>query len=286
MTKKRSILDFQRMKREGERIVALTAYDFPTAQFEEQAGVDFVEVGDSLGICTYGYPAGTVALTVDQSVAHAEAVRRGAPNTFLIGDMPFLSYQVSLERAIENAGRYYKEAGVDAVVLSGGHRITETIRAIVDAGMTVFGDLGLAETGQDTVQHGSYGLQGRTAESAHELINDARAVQKAGASVLILGPVPLEVAKFITEDLEIPVIGVGAGPYCDGQIIIINDLLGISRVLMPKFVKAYANLAGEALEAIADYIRDVREGRFPEEVHCHKMIKGEAGKLEELAKQE
>jgi 3-methyl-2-oxobutanoate hydroxymethyltransferase len=285
VAKKKSILDFQKMKCEGEKIVALTAYDYPTAQFEEQAGIDMIEVGDSLGICTYGYMTGTAPVTVDQSVAHADAVRRGAPNTFLIGDMPFLSYQVSLEKAIGNAGKYYKEAGVDGVVVSGGRRITKVIRAIVDAGMIVCGDLGLPETEQDTVQHGSYRSQGRVADSARELINDARAIQEAGASLLILGPVPLEVAKFITEDLEIPVIGVGAGPYCDGQIIIINDLLGISKALLPKFVKPYANMAGEAVRAIANYVKDVRERKFPEEVHCHKMIEGEAEKLDELVKQ-
>lgn len=284
MTKK-SILDFQVMKREGEKIVALTAYDYPTAQFEEQAGIDMIEVGDSLGICVYGYPTGTVPVSVDQSIAHAEAVRRGAPNTFLIGDMPFLSYQVSVETAISNAGRYYKEAGVDAVVVSGGRRITKVIRAIVDAGMIVCGDLGLPETAQDTVQHTSYSSQGRTFESAHELINDARNVQEAGASLLILGPVPLEVAKFITEDLEIPVIGVGAGPYCDGQIMIVNDLLGISKALLPKFVKTYANMAGEAVRAIADYVKDVREMSFPTEEDCCKMIEGEAKKLIEAPKE-
>ena len=283
MVKKKSILDFHRMKKEGNKITALTAYDYPMAQFEEQAGIDIIEVGDSLGICVYGYPGGTLRVTMDQCIAHAAAVRRGAPNTFVLGDMPFLSYQTP-EDAVRNAGRFYKEAGVDGILLEGGRRFAKAIRAIVDAGMVVCGDIGLPETEQG-LQLGGYRAQGRTAESAYELIQEARAVQEAGASLLVLGPVPCEVGKLVTQDLEIPVIGVGAGPYCDGQITIVHDILGICEVLLSKFVKRYANMAEQSVETIKDYMLEVRENKFPTEEHCSKMDEGEAEKLLELVRQ-
>ncbi len=280
---KKSILDFQKMKREGEKITWLTAYDYPTAQFEERAGIDMILVGDSLGMCVYGY-SGTVPVTMDQCIVHTEAVRRGAPNTFVVGDMPFLSYQTTPADAVRNAGRFYKEAGVDAIKLEGGRRVTKVIEAIVNSGMVVCGHIGL--TPQSTGQLGGYKAQGRTAQSALELIEDARAVQKAGASFLLLEAVTPEVGKFITEDLEIPVYSIGAGPYCDGQILIVSDILGIWEAFTPKFVKKYAHMAEESVKAIQDYIRDVREGKFPADQHCYKMVAGEAEKLKELLKQE
>ncbi len=280
---KKSILDFQKMKTEGEKITWLTAYDYPTAQFEERAGIDMILVGDSLGMCVYGY-SGTVPVTMDQCIVHTEAVRRGAPNTFVVGDMPFLSYQTTPADAVRNAGRFYKEAGVDAIKLEGGRRVTKVIEAIVNSGMVVCGHIGL--TPQSTGQLGGYKAQGRTAQSALELIEDARAVQKAGASFLLLEAVTPEVGKFITEDLEIPVYSIGAGPYCDGQILIVSDILGIWEAFTPKFVKKYAHMAEESVKAIQDYIRDVREGKFPADEHCYKMVAGEAEKLKELLKQE
>lgn len=280
---KKSILDFQKMKTEGEKITWLTAYDYPTAQFEERAGIDMILVGDSLGMCVYGY-SGTVPVTMDQCIVHTEAVRRGAPSTFLMGDMPFLSYQTTPADAVRNAGRFYKEAGVDAIKLEGGRRVTKVIEAIVNSGMVVCGHIGL--TPQSTGQLGGYKAQGRTAQSALELIEDARAVQKAGASFLLLEAVTPEVGKFITEDLEIPVYSIGAGPYCDGQILIVSDILGIWEAFTPKFVKKYAHMAEESVKAIQDYIRDVREGKFPADEHCYKMVAGEAEKMKELLKQE
>ena len=281
---KKSILDFQRMKKEGEKVTWLTAYDYPTAQFEERAGIDMILVGDSLGNCVYGYSGGTVPVTMDQCIVHTEAVRRGAPNTFVMGDMPFLSYQITPEDAVRNAGRFYKEAGVDAIKLEGGRRVTKMIRAIVDAGMVVCGHIGL--TPQSTGQFGGYKAQGRTAESAYELIKDARAVQEAGASFLLLEAVTPEVGKFITGDLEIPVYGIGAGPDCDGQLLIVSDVLGIWEAFTPKFVKKYANMAEESVKALQAYVGEVREGKFPTEEHCYKIIEGEAEKLMELVKQE
>jgi len=268
------------MKKEGEKITWLTAYDYPTAQFEERAGIDMILVGDSMGNCVYGYPTGTIPVTMDQCIVHTEAVRRGAPNTFVIGDMPFLSYQTTPDDAVRNAGRFYKEAGVDAIKLEGGRRITKMIRAIVDAGMVVCGHIGL--TPQSTGQFGGYKAQGRTAESALELVKDARAVQEAGVAFLLIEAVTPEVGKFITEDLEIPVYGIGAGPYCDGQLLIVSDILGLWEAFQPKFVKRYAHMAEESVKAIQDYVSEVREGKFPTEEHCYKMIEGEAEKLMEL----
>ncbi|MBA7582471.1 3-methyl-2-oxobutanoate hydroxymethyltransferase [subsurface metagenome] len=282
MQKKKSILDFQKMKREGERVTWLTAYDYPTAQFEERAGIDMILVGDSLGNCVYGYSGGTIPVTMEQCIVHTEAVRRGAPNTFVMGEMPFLSYQITPEDAVRNAGRFYKEAGVDAVKLEGGRRVGKVIRAIVDSGMVVCGHIGL--TPQSTGQFGGYKAQGRTAESAQELIEDARTVQEAGAALLLLEAVTPEVGKFITGDLKIPVYGIGAGPYCDGQLLIISDVLGIWEAFHPKFVKKYANMAEESVEAIQNYVGEIREGKFPAEEHCYKMAEGEAEKLRELVK--
>ncbi|MBA7469043.1 3-methyl-2-oxobutanoate hydroxymethyltransferase [subsurface metagenome] len=277
--KKKGILDFQRMKKEGEKITWLTAYDYPTAQFEERADIDMILVGDSMGNCVYGYSTGTIPVTMDQCIVHTEAVRRAAPNTFVMGDMPFLSYQTTPEDAVRNAGRFYKEAGVDAIKLEGGRRVTKMIRAIVDAGMVVCGHIGL--TPQSTGQFGGYKAQGRTAESALELVKDARAVQEAGVAFLLIEAVTPEVGKLITEDLEIPVYGIGAGPYCDGQLLIVSDVLGLWEAFHPKFVKRYANMAEDSVKAIQDYVAEVREGKFPAEEHYYKMIEGEAEKLQD-----
>lgn len=280
--KKKGLLDFQRMKKEGEKVAWLTCYDFPMAQFEEQAGIDMILVGDSMGMCVYGYDAGTMPVTMDQCIVHTEAVRRGAPNTFVMGDMPFLSYQTTPEDAVRNAGRFYKEAGVDAVKLEGGRRITNVIRAIVDAGMVVCGHVGL--TPQSTGQFGGYKSQGRTVESAEEVIEDARAVQEAAAQLILLEAVTPEVGKFITENLKIPVYGIGAGLDCDGQLLIVHDMLGIWQAFKPRFVKRYAHMAEDMVKAMQDYVSEVKEGKFPAEEHCYKMIAGEADKLAELVK--
>lgn len=282
MTKKKSILDFQTMKREGEQVTWLTAYDYPTAQFEEQAGIDMILVGDSMGNCVYGYVGGTVPVTMDQCIVHTDAVRRGAPNTFIVGDMPFLSYQTTPADAVRNAGRFYKEAGVDAIKLEGGRRITKMITALIDAGMVVIGHIGL--TPQSSGQFGGYKAQGSTAENAMEVIKDARAVQEAGVSMLLIEAVTPEVGKIITEELKIPVYGIGAGPYCDGQLLIVSDVLGLWEAFKPKFVKRYAQLADESVKALQAYVGEVRERKFPTEEHFYKMKAGEFEKLEELLK--
>jgi 3-methyl-2-oxobutanoate hydroxymethyltransferase len=281
---KKSVLDFQEMKRLGEKVAWLTSYDFPTAQFAEKSGIDMLLVGDSMGMCVYGYPGGTLPVTMDQCIFHAEAVRRGAPNTFVVGDMPFLSYQTSISDAVRNAGRFFKEAGVDAIKLEGGRRVFSIIKAIVDAGMVVCGHIGL--TPQSSGQIGGLKAQGRTAESAYELILDARAVQEAGAMFLLLEAVPPEVGKFIAGDLKIPVYGIGAGPYVDGQLLIVSDMLGLFQAFTPKFVKRYTNLSEEIMKAMVEYIRDVKESKFPGDEHTYKMLEGELKKLYQMVKKE
>ncbi len=277
----KTILDFREMKRKGEKITYLTAYDFPTASLCEKAGFDLLLVGDSAGMVVHGYK-GTMPVTMDQMTMHARDVRRGAPNTFIIGDLPFLSYQLSVENAIYNAGRFYKEAEVEAVKLEGGRRVLPQIKGIVDAGMLVMGHIGL--TPQSSGQMGGFRAQGRTADTALELINDAVAIEKAGAFALLLEAVPPEVGGIITRMLKIPVLGIGAGMYTDGQLLIVGDMLGYFEAFTAKFVKKYANLSGIIEQAFREYIEEVRTGKFPEEKHCYRMIEGEADKLDDLLK--
>ena len=276
------IHDFYKMKKEGKKVTWLTAYDYPTATFAEAAGLDMLLVGDSLGMCVYGYP-GTVPVTMDQCIVHSEAVRRGAPNTFVIGDMPFLSYQVSDADAVINAGRFLKEASVDAVKLEGGKRVAGRIRALVDAGILVCGHIGL--TPQSSGQLGGHKAQGRTVESARMVIEDALAVQEAGAQLILLEAIPPEVAGFIARKLTIPVYSIGAGPECDGQLLIIADLIGQFQAFSPKFVKKYADVASVVTNAMKAYVDDVQAGAFPADEHCYHMIEGEKEKFDALVKE-
>ncbi len=277
MPKKKSVHDFYQMKRAGEKITFLTAYDYPTAQFAEAAGLEMLLVGDSLGMCVYGYP-GTVPVTMGQCIVHADAVRRGAPDTFVIGDMPFMSYQSSLEKAVENAGRFLKEAGVDAVKLEGGVRVAAQIRAIVDAGIVVMGHIGL--TPQSSGQLGGHKAQGRTLESARAVVEDALAVQAAGAQMILLEAVPPEVGAHIARTLSIPALSIGAGVECDGQLLIVSDMIGQFQAFTPKFVKRYCDVAGLVTAAMREYVTDVKAGRFPAEEHCYGMLEGEKEKFE------
>ncbi|MGE5573392.1 MAG: 3-methyl-2-oxobutanoate hydroxymethyltransferase [Bacteroidota bacterium] len=278
---RKTTLDFMDMKRKGEKITFLTAYDYPIASFAEKAGIDMLLVGDSLGMVVYGLP-GTIPVTMDEMIIHSRAVRRGAPNTFVIGDMPFMSYQSSVEKAVENAGRFLKEAQMDAIKLEGGRRVIKQIKAIVDAGIPVMGHIGL--TPQSSGQLGGFKAQGRTAEAARELILDAIAIQEAGAFAILLEAIPPEVGEAITSRLSIPVLSIGAGIHCDGQLLINGDMLGLVEAFTPKFVKKYANLAEIITGAIAEYVHDVRDLKFPEEKHTYKMKEGEAEKLAEFLK--
>jgi 3-methyl-2-oxobutanoate hydroxymethyltransferase len=276
MKKKLTRFDLQEMKLSIKKAVWITAYDYWTAQFAERAGMDMILVGDSLGMCIYGYE-GTIPVTMDQCIYHSEAVRRGAPNTFVIGDMPFLSYQVNCDESVRNAGRFFKEARVDAIKLEGGRRVCPQIKAIADGGMLVMGHIGL--TPQSSGQMGGFKAQGRTAETALELIQDAKAIQQAGAFSLLIEAVPPEVCKIIRDELTIPVYSIGAGIDADGQLMIVSDILGIFQAFTAKFVKKYANLGEEMFKALSVYADDVRAGRFPETQHTYNMVDGELPKL-------
>lgn len=265
------------MKGQKEKIAFLTAYDYPTAQFAEAAGLDMLLVGDSLGMCVYGY-SGTVPVVMDQCIYHAEAVRRGAPNTFIVGDMPFMSYQISPEKAVENAGRFLKEASCDAIKLEGGVRIVPQIKAIVDAGIVVMGHIGL--TPQSSGQLGGHKAQGRNLETARLVVEDALAVQKAGAQMILLEAIPPEVAAYITRTLNIPVLSIGAGLDCDGQLLIVSDMIGQFQAFTPKFVKKYCNVAEIITKAMQEYVAEVRENKFPQDAHCYHMLSGELEKFQ------
>ncbi|MEW6138428.1 MAG: 3-methyl-2-oxobutanoate hydroxymethyltransferase [Thermodesulfobacteriota bacterium] len=275
---KKTRFDLQRMKQAGEKAAWITAYDYPTALLAEKAGMDLILVGDSLGMCVYGY-RGTMPVTMEQCIVHSEAVRRAAPNTFVIGDMPFLSYQTTVPDAVFNAGRFHKEADVDAVKLEGGRRVVPQIQAIADGGMLVMGHIGL--TPQSSGQLGGFKAQGRTAETALELLDDAKAIETAGAFALLVEAVPPEVCGIIRDALSIPVYSIGAGAEADGQLMIVSDLLGIFQAFTPKFVKKYANL-GQAMEdAFTEYIEEVRSGAFPAPEHTYRMVEGELEKLKQ-----
>jgi len=256
---------FLEMKREGEKIVVLTAYDVPFARIVEEAGVDLILVGDSLGQVVLGHES-TLPVTLDEMIHHASAVRRGAPDTFVCLDMPFLSYQVSEEEALANAGRVMKETGVQAVKLEGGgERTACTVERLVEAGIPVMGHLGL--TPQSVHALGGYRVQGREEEDAERLQREARALQEAGAFAVVLELIPTELGREISAALEIPTIGIGAGPGCDGQVLVIYDALGLNPGFQPRFLRRFAELHREALEGVRRYADEVRAGRYPADEH-------------------
>jgi len=268
MAKKKNINDFIRMKKDGEQVTWVTAYDFPMASFAEKAGMDMILVGDSLGMIVLGYQ-GTNPVTMEDCLSHCQAVRRGAPNTWIVGDMPFMSYQISDQDAVANAGRFIKEAGMDCIKLEGGVRIASRIRAITDAGILVIGHIGL--TPQSSGQLGGFMAQGRDVKNARELIKDALAVQEAGAYALLVEAVPPEVTAYIAQKLTIPVYGIGAGP-ADGQLLICGDMMGLFQAFTPKFVKVYANVAEIETEAFKQYVQDVKTGQFPTDDHVYHVL--------------
>ncbi len=264
-----SVMDFRRMKKEGEMVAWVTAYDYPMASFAEQAGMDMILVGDSLGMVVLGYQS-TIPVTMDDCISHCQAVHRGAPNTWVMGDMPFMSYQKSDEDAVANGGRFLKEADVDCVKLEGGRRVITRIMAITDAGMLVCGHIGL--TPQSSGQLGGFKAQGRDTGSARELIKDALAIQEAGAYALLLEAVPPELTEFIAKKLTIPVYSIGAGLPCDGQLLICGDMLGLFQAFTPKFVRKYANVAEIETAAFKQYIQEVKNKEFPTDDHVYHIL--------------
>ena len=266
--KKVTTLAFRRKKQRGDPITMLTAYDYPTALAIDQAGLDSILVGDSLGMVVLGY-ANTLPVTMEDMLHHSRAVARGAQFALLVGDMPFMSYQTDVKDAVRNAGRFLQEGGMDAVKLEGGRERAETVRAIIAAGIPVMGHLGL--TPQSVNQLGGFRPQGREAAAARRLIEDAQILQDAGCFSIVLESVPARLASFITQRLEIPTIGIGAGIGCDGQVLVTHDLLGLFDRFTPKFVKKYANLHAEMARAFTEYKNDVEGCAFPGEEHSVEM---------------
>jgi 3-methyl-2-oxobutanoate hydroxymethyltransferase len=259
-----TVLDVQRFKDEGRHFAMLTAYDYLTARILDEAGIPILLVGDSLGMVMLGYPT-TLPVTLDEMLHHAKAVSRGARQALLVGDMPFMSYQASVEDAIRSAGRFMQEAGMHAVKLEGGGRVAEITRRLTEVGIPVMGHLGL--TPQFVHQMGGFKVQGKTDKQAARILADAKALEEAGAFSLVLEGVPSKLAAEVTHALRIPTIGIGAGPACDGQVLVFHDFVGLTTGKAPKFVKRYANLAEEIARAAADYVEDVRTGKFPGPEH-------------------
>lgn len=253
-----------KMKNEGDKITMLTAYDYSTAKIMDEVGIDMILVGDSLGMVVLGYED-TLSVTMDDMVHHTEAVARGAKNTMVVGDMPFMSYQTSVYDAVVNAGRLMQEGRANAVKLEGGVTVAPQIKAIVDAGIPVVAHIGL--TPQALNAFGGFKVQGKDEETAKKLIDDALAVQEAGACAVVLECVPAKLAAIVTEKLDIPTIGIGAGAGCDGQVLVYQDMLGMFDNLKPKFVKEFAHVGDLMREGFSAYIKECKEGTFPAQEH-------------------
>lgn len=270
--KKVTTLTFRQKKERGEVITMLTAYDYPTAMAMDKAGVDAILVGDSLAMVVLGYE-NTLPVTMDEMLHHSRAVARGAKSALLVGDMPFMSYQVSVEEATRNAGRFLQQGGMDAVKLEGGRERADAVRAITGAGIPVMGHLGL--TPQSINQLGGFRAQGKTASAAKRLLEDAQILEEAGAFSLVLESVPARLGEYISKHISIPTIGIGAGAGCDGQVLVTHDLLGLFERFTPKFVRQYANLHETMHKAFAEYIEDVESKRFPAAEHTVEMTDAE-----------
>ena len=271
-----TIAALQKKKETGQKITMMTAYDYPTAGLVDQAGIDTILVGDSLGMVVLGYES-TVPVTMDEMIHHCKAVSRGAKSSFIIGDMPFMSYQISVEDAVQNAGRFIKEAGCDSVKLEGGSEMAHVVKTIVDMGIPVCGHIGL--TPQTATKLSGFKVQGKDAESAKALLQSARDLEAAGAYLIVMECIPDILAARITEELNIPTIGIGAGKDCDGQVLVYHDLVGLFERFTPKFVKQYVNLAPQIRDALVQFRKDVEEGIFPGPEHSFVMKAEEADKI-------
>jgi len=256
-----TVSEIMAMKSKGEKITALTAYDYLMATLVDSAGVEIILVGDSGAMVFAGHDS-TLPITMEEQLYHCRAVRRGVQHALVVADMPFLSFQVSPEEAVRNAGRFFKEADVDAAKLEGGIEIADTIKRIIEVGMPVMGHLGL--TPQSIRKFGSYKVQAKTAAAAQKLLEDAYSLQNAGVFAIVLEKIPSELAERVSKEITIPTIGIGAGPHCDGQILVTHDILGLYEKFKPKFVRQYAQLAQEVRRACGEYVQDVKSGKFPD----------------------
>jgi 3-methyl-2-oxobutanoate hydroxymethyltransferase len=252
------------MKQRADKITMLTAYDYITSSLLDELGIDVILVGDSLAMVILGYET-TLPVTMEEMLHHTKAVVRAAKRSMVVGDMPFMSYQISVEEALYNAGRFLKEAGAQAIKLEGGQEISPVVSKMVEVGIPVMGHLGV--TPQAVHQMGGYAVQGREQEAAKKMIANAKALEQAGAFAIVLEKIPSELAKKITEAISVPTIGIGAGPHCDGQVLVTQDLLGMFEKFIPQFVKQYAKLSNDIRSAISSYIKEVKAGEFPEEEH-------------------
>lgn len=264
----------KKMKENGQKIAAITSYDYLTTRLIDSVGIDFILVGDSLGMVELGYES-TLPVTMEEVIHHVKAVTRAKPNAFVVADMPFMSYQVSVEDAIRNAGRFVKEGGAEGVKLEGGIKNVDAIKGIVRASIPVVGHLGL--TPQSMLEFGGYKIQGTDNDSADILIKDAKYLEDAGCCMIVLEGIPWKLAKEITQTVSIPTIGIGAGKYCDGQILVIQDMLGIYEESLPKFVKMYAEIGKGIKKAVEVYIKEVKNGTFPELKHSYSAKTKEKG---------
>lgn len=259
--------DFLKKKAAGQKITMITAYDYPFGLIADEAGLDAILVGDSLGMVVQGHE-NTLPVTMDEMIYHTKIVSRAVKNALVIGDMPFMSYQISINDALKNAGRFLKEGGASAVKIEGGAEVKEQISAMTKAGIPVMAHIGL--TPQTIHRMGGFKVQGKTGEAADRLLEDARLIQEAGAFAVLMEAIPSGLAGRITEDLSIPTIGIGAGPYCNGQVLVMHDVLGLFDRFIPKFVKRYANLKEDSLKALKIYKDEVENGTFPSERHSFK----------------
>ncbi len=274
--KKVTPVDIQAMKKQGKKITMLTAYDYPMALLEDRAGIDIILVGDSLAMTVLGYE-NTLPVTMDEMIYHTKAVVRGAKHSLILGDMPFMSYNTSDREAIINAGRFLKEGGADAVKLEGGASVKEIVRAIVKAGIPVMGHIGL--TPQTISMLGGFKVQGKDAQAAQKIIDDALSLEEAGAFSVLLEAVPAPIAKMVTERLAVPTIGIGAGIHCDGQVLVVHDMVGLFDRFTPKFAKKYVNLSELILKAIDSYREEVLKGEFPTDQHSFHIDEKELSKI-------
>lgn len=273
-----SILDLQRKKEERQPISMLTAYDYPGALLADEAGIDLILVGDSLAMTVLGHP-NTVSVTMDEMLHHCKAVARGTKRAFTVGDMPFMSYQVERGEAVRNAGRFLKEGNMDSIKLEGGREVADTVRAIVAAGIPVMGHIGL--TPQSATKLGGFKVQGKSAEAARRLLEDALLLEEAGCFAIVLEAIPAAVGRVVSQKLTIPTIGIGAGPDCDGQVLVFHDILGLFDRLTPRFVKRYADLRQPILEALQTYRREVEAREFPTPAHSFTIDEAEMQLLNE-----
>jgi len=279
--KKVTVATLYKMKERGEKITFLTCYDYPTALLEDEAGIDIILVGDSGGMTVLGYET-TLPVTMEEMIILTSAVTRAVKYAFVVGDMPYMSYQISIEDAIRNSGRFMA-VGCDAIKLEGGARVQDTVQAIVKAGIPVMGHIGL--TPQSYTQLGGFKVQGKTADSAKALVEDAKALEDAGVFSILIECVPAKVGKLITENVSVPTLGLGAGADTDGQIVIVHDMIGFFAKFRPKFVKQYCNLTEILLNAFKSYVEDVKSGEFPKPEHFYKISKEELEKIGVIVKE-